>query len=105
MKELVTLSEFSNLTRLNSDNVLTLLERGSLSAELGPNGEVLIDITEIDPEEFPRSLGTLFEPTPKVSSDLIAEAIATEIVTSLEPMVEDALGLALHWASQEKESE
>ena len=95
--ELIRLSEFMRLTRLRPEEVLSMLEFGELVSQRNESGELLVDISSIDV----RALAARHTPDSSMIPDserpLHEEIIATEIVSALEEIIDEALEMALRW--------
>ena len=96
----ISLSEFMHLARLTPAELVQMLEQGELPVAQGPLGELLIDLTEFD-------VASIAHRKPKTSSAspgetvLVEELVATEVVQSLDSMVDEALALAMGWRDGE----
>jgi hypothetical protein len=82
------LSEFMHLSGLDERSCLRLLEAGNLPARLGAAGEVLIEMSQLDTRLLAEA------PPPP---DLLEEETAAAVLRELQPIVEEALAIALRW--------
>ncbi len=102
MSEHLTISEFLNVTRITESDLLTMLENGELPVSTGPFGELMINISEIDPGRIARRSKKRSSEQPTIDPTLLEEIIASEVTNNLEEMVEEAVTLALKWVEHEK---
>ncbi len=102
--QLVSIPDFLNITQIGEKELLSLLSTGDIDVQVGPLGEVLIDISEVTPEQLvavqPRR-----NPTPEEENPLVVEAVASELVAALDPILNEALELALKWHKAEDSGE
>lgn len=103
--DIVSISEFLQLSSLSEVQVLRMLEDGELSFLKGPAGELCIDITTISPDDLAKRCSTSeLSNNKKDPSSLHEEKIASEIVSHLDGIIDDAMTLALKWHSNKKRS-
>ena len=96
----VSLTEFLRITKFTKNELLELLSRGELDYVSGQHGELLINVTHIDPKELARTV--LCSRPEQISSEVQLEQIASSLISSLESIVEEALEMALRWLSSEQ---
>lgn len=100
--ELVTLSEFLQLTLLGDRELLSMLENGELRTSLGPEGELLVDISSVTPETIANRRRT--RPEAVTESDLDEEIVASEVLSAIDEILDESLEMSIRWLS-EKESD
>ncbi len=93
----VSIAEFLHLTRLKADDVVWMLENGELPIEVGPTRELLVDLTKINPDDIAHRTKRSAPASQAVDPRLTAEMVASEIVSGLDTIVDDALALATTW--------
>ena len=98
--EAIRLSEFLSLTRLSEKELLLLLERGELKTITSELGEIQIDISSLTPEQLARQGWEGDSAVADGSQDLLEECVASELLSALDEMVEEALEMALRWQSE-----
>jgi hypothetical protein len=101
----LTISEFLHLTKLCPADLAQMLENGEMVFVKGKCGELLIDITNISAEDLARRfLGkqALLNEDEQV---LLQEALAAELVSVLDPLIDEAIALALKWQQEEETTE
>ena len=67
-------------------------------------GEVLIDLTEVTPEKL-AAVQPQTKSGAEIEDPLVVEAVASELVAALDPILDEALELALKWYKAEQEGE
>ena len=97
----VSLSEFLHLTRLTPVELVQMLEHGELPIAQGPLGELLIDLSEFDITSLALRKSSNQTISPGELA-LVEELVATEVVHSLDSIVDEALSLALGWRTTEE---
>lgn len=100
--DLLTLGEFQHLSKLTDHDVLGMLENGELKTTLGPLGELLIDITDLNPDAIAMRLSrhpTIVDPE---EERIIEETITSVIIFQFEEIIGEALQLASQWYSNEE---
>lgn len=100
-ENLISVIDFLHLSRFRERDLLQLLSSGELNLQLGPLGEVLIDISDLTPQRLaalaPQTGGETSGEDP-----VLAEAVASELVAALDPILDEALTLALRWYEAEE---
>ncbi len=84
--------------------MLGMLENGELKTSVGPVGELLIDITDFNPDMLAKRMARpsfLLEPE---DQRLREEAIASTIVSHFQSILDDALALAVQWYANENQA-
>ena len=97
---LVTIRDFLHITRLRSEALLSMLENGELTTSTGVSGELLIDISRLKPENLARRKAQTKSPREEDLRRLSEEMIASQIIEEMEPVLDEALDLALKWLSE-----
>lgn len=97
MKHLISIKEFIHLSQLNTRDVIEMLDNGELPFENGALGELLIKIDEVNPETIAFRKRPKQEQLLESESVLLEELIASEIVSGLNEMLDDAIELATRW--------
>lgn len=103
--ELVKLSEFMHLCRLDSNDLITLLENGELTVTQGVSGELLIDIESLTPEALAKRTPQRSPSLDPDSALLLEEIIASELATALDSIIEEALQIAIQWQENRLEAD
>ncbi|MCB0347022.1 MAG: hypothetical protein KDD66_18020, partial [Bdellovibrionales bacterium] len=94
--QLVSIPDFINITHIGERDLLALLSTGELDLQIGPMGEVLIDLTEVTPEKLAAAQPQTNSRS-EIEDPLVVEAVASELVAALDPILDEALELALKW--------
>lgn len=100
--KLLTISQFLRLSRLSAEQMLNLLECGKIPFVCGVNKELLVDINTLDPQVLairPSKMPSFAE---EQSRSQLEESIAAEIIATLDPLLEEALSLAIQWRERDK---
>ena len=95
--DLHTLTDFMSLTRLSEREVLRMLENGELDFTQGASGDLLIDISAVSVETIAQRGLKHGSPTLPVVNAVTEEMVASELVSGLEEIIDEALEIALHW--------
>ncbi|MFN8392105.1 MAG: hypothetical protein U0136_17570 [Bdellovibrionota bacterium] len=98
--ELVSISEFLSITLLTEHELLGMLERGELPVETNSRGELRIDISSLTPERLAARGSTHTTPPAEAENPLLEEIIASELVSALDEMIDEALVLAFRWNTE-----
>jgi hypothetical protein len=99
--QLVSISEFLNLTLISEHDLLTMLERGELRTESTPLGELRIDISKLTPDQLATRPRHESADGAESESSLQEEIIASEVVAALDEMIDEALALAFRWTNEQ----
>jgi hypothetical protein len=102
-ENLLTISEFLHLTKLCAGDLVQMLENGELVFAKGKYGELLIDLTNISAQDLSRRF---FKSPALLHEDeqvMFQEAVAAEFTSALDPLIDEAIALALAW-QQEKDT-
>jgi len=102
--ELITLAEFRRLTLLDAEAILGMLARGELKSSIGPASEVMIDISQLDPSILATRATTHPLGLSEAESDYIEEVLASELLSSMDGIIEESLALALRWQRESGDS-
>jgi len=102
MSEFIPISEFQHITKLNDQDLLTMLENGELTISTGPLGELLIDITDLSEEKIATRSPKKLSQVPSEDVALLEEKVAAEMAVAFDGLVDEALGLALRWHGERK---
>jgi hypothetical protein len=94
---LISLSEFRQISGISHSELIRLLELGLLPVSVDESGKVCLNSAQIDAEKL--SLHKLDDPKPLFSTDrdLLEEIVASSIVQALDTVVDEAIDLALSW--------
>jgi len=95
--ELATLSEFKSLSGFSDSELISLLSRGKLAIETSETGSILVRLDEID---LP---GLVLDTIPQkkyLEDDNLKELIASEVLSALDEIVDEAILLSKKWINQ-----
>jgi len=81
--------------------VLQMLDLGELPIEKGPLGELRVDLEKVDKESIAFRARVTRTDLDSEKSALLEEVVATEIVSQLDDVFEEAFELALRWTAAE----
>ena len=95
--ELIPISEFLRLTLLSEAELLSMLEHGELITSLGAQGELLIDISNVDEKLIATRTAYAALGFNEQERELYEEVIAGEILLAVDGIIDEALTLAGKW--------
>jgi len=95
--ELISIAQFQHLTQLSDSDLIAMLESGELSFAPGTTGELLINISELEPDDLARRTNKRHRVTNADEVALLEECIASELIGALEEITEEAMEMALKW--------
>jgi hypothetical protein len=98
--ELITISSFRSLTRLTDTDILYMLEAGELSFARGDDGSCMIDISSLEPEAIAQRKMLSASFVNENSLRLAEEAFSSELLNYLDPIIKEALRIALDWQNR-----
>jgi hypothetical protein len=102
--ELITISEFKRLTRLNNVELLSMLENGEVLFTKGDSGELLIDIENLEADDIAQRATPTSTSHGETDQYLLEEKISAAILNSMDEIIEDAIALFDKWNHEEKAS-
>ena len=103
--EPITIREFQLLTKLSHREVLTMLEHGELATVQGDGGKLLIDVENLSPEDIARRSPPEEHSMTDAEHELHSEVIASEVIATMEHLIDEALELALKWIADRTTSD
>lgn len=96
---LVSLTQFASIANCSAQEILMLLDSGALPLELGADNRYYVDLSKAELKNF----RILQQPEAAIYSELSPleqEIIASEIQSTIEEILVEALGLATQWANE-----
>lgn len=100
--ELLTVYEFLHLTGISEADLVSMLANGELTVTSGTTQELLIDISDLDPEDLAKRSASKRSSIDENDLPLFEESIASELVSSLDDIISEAFEMALRWKGQHK---
>jgi hypothetical protein len=102
--ELISISEFKRLTRLNDMELLSMLENGEIVFEKGEQGELLINIENLEADALAQRKTPTADNPNEENQYLLEEKISSAILNSMDEIIEDAIVLFDKWSHEKKAS-
>lgn len=102
---LLSVFDFSLSSGLALDEVASMLALGLLPFERGEQGQLLIDVTSLEPQEIARrALAANLPQSAHRHTAVLEEAFATALAVELDSVIRDSVQLALDWLRQDAAS-
>lgn len=95
--DLITISEFLHLTKLSEAELITMLENGELPLSFGSHQEVLINLDNLSTELLAQRKQRAKKELAPEAQELLEEVIASEVLSELSSMLNEALSLVRQW--------
>ena len=98
--EFLNSAEVFNLTQLSDSEFISMLEFGELETKVGKEGELLINLEKLNPETLAKRSNKRRSHISENDLALLEEKVASEIINSLDNIIDEAIEVAKLWSSK-----